>query len=82
VYFRRRPSRRSWLRRRHRFEIWRGGEPSTEVWVWELDALLDARRNPADYWAAAQAATQAYLEADESWIEFPSARRVTHPPTS
>ena len=47
----------------------------------ELDALLYARRWPADYWAAVEAANSAFAEQDDSWIEFPSGRRVTDSPS-
>lgn len=80
TYFRQRPQRRALLRRRDRYEVWRPHAESTEVWLWELDALLDARRHPADYWAAVEEARRAFAEADEAWVEFPDGCRVADPP--
>src|SRR5688572_17128529 len=76
TYVRRRPARRAVLRRRARFQLLRVGGPPVEMWLWDLDQILDARRRPADFWAVVEAAELAFSEGDSSWIEFPSGRRV------
>ena len=49
----------------------------------QLDDLLEARRFPADFWAAIQSADDAYNEGDQqSWIESGTGRRVAIPPTA
>jgi hypothetical protein len=46
----------------------------------ELDALLDARRWPADFYAAVDAADAAFAAGDrETWFESGSGREVIDP---
>lgn len=63
-----------------RYEVWQGKQAATTVTTSELDRLLDARRYPADFWAAVESADLAFSEGDhDSWIEFGSARKVRDP---
>ena len=56
---------------------------SVVVSIGKLDQLLDGRRVPADFWAAVEAADNAYAGGDRSgWIESGSGRRVDQPPLS
>lgn len=79
AYVRRRPSRRALVRQHARYELFRHAGPPVEVWLWGLDRLLHARRHPADFWAVVNEADRAFGEADPSWIEFPTGRRVPAP---
>jgi predicted kinase len=76
VYLRRRPARRALVRRRARYELLRTDGPPVEMWSWNLDRRLDARHNPADFWAAVHEADRAFDEGDSCWVEFPTGRRV------
>ena len=82
-YFRRTdPPPRRWhiLRRSERYEVWQVAGEAPLVTMKDLDALLDARRYPADFWAAVHAADAAFAEGDrQSWIEFGTGRRVSDP---
>jgi hypothetical protein len=44
-----------------------------------LDRRLDARRFPADFWAAVHAADEAHGEGDRSWLDRTESR-VSQPP--
>lgn len=82
-YFRRSaPTSRRWFRlgTRERYELWRANGEPTLLTMRELDDLLDARRFPADFWAAVHSADAAFDQGDrESWIESGTGRRVSQP---
>ena len=62
-----------------RFEVWQPETDPRNVSFSELDRLLDARRWPADFWAAVEEAERASLASDPSWIESGTGRRVATP---
>ena len=64
------------------YEVWQHDHPPVAISRSQLDRLLDARRFPADFWAAIQSADSAFDEGDQSWIEFGTGRRVATPPNA
>ena len=86
TYFRRSSQARSgrlFPHRSRRYEIWvAGGTPKTVSFT-QLDKLLDARRFPADFWAAVNEADRAFESGERTvWVEAGTGRRVVDPPTS
>jgi hypothetical protein len=72
------PTSRRWnpLRLASRYEVVFGDDSRTILTLDALDALLEGRRYPADFWACVAAADDAHLRGEASTlIEWPSGQR-------
>lgn len=69
---------RSGLRRQRQYEIHYPSGEHHVVTLRQMDAILNGRSFPADFWAAVSAADAAFASDDmDALIEWPSGRRTT-----